>query len=369
MDQHPVSKLCVCICTYRREQLLLTLLRDLTQQRSLPEHVVIVDGDPRNGKVLNALKEIASVCSFELHYLPSNHGNLAYQRYLGWRAAREERIGLLLYLDDDLRITDPESISRLLQPLRDGRPSVVGCTGDIQFPEDREGDADPAVQDRVHFNKSKTPLIVKLFGAARRMPPGGLSPSGQRSLPAISSSGTADVQWLRGGVMACKMDSLTEDCFSDDLFALSELGFGHGEDTLLSRRLASKGKLVFVSDAPFLHPCADTPKAYATRAREMGYGAAYSRRLLNDNYRWPKHPTASDRFVLLKSSAGTSLLCLLRALGNPRSHRFAYARGYFVGALQGIFMPPRHKRLTPRIDWQKDAAAATSLRVTLSSKS
>ena len=325
--------------------------------------MVIVDGDPNTGRVFKALREIASVCSFKLYYIPSNHGNLAYQRYLGWRVAREEHGKLLLYLDDDLRISDPDSISRLLEPFDNRRDSVVGCTGSILYPEDRETTADAAVQDRVRFSKSKTPLVVRLFGSSRGMFPGSLTPSGHRCPPAVSDGGTADVQWLRGGVMACRIDSLTEDCFSEELFALSELGYGHGEDTLLSRRLASKGRLLFVSGARFLHPCADTPKAYSTRAGKMGYGNAYSRRLLNDNYRWPAAPTLADRFALRKSYAANTLLNIFRALRSPAPHRLAYAWGYFCGALKGVFLPPSHHRLTPHIDWHKDAEMAIGRQV------
>jgi hypothetical protein len=151
------------------------------------------------------------------------------------------------------------------------------------------------------------------------------------------------------------MDALSEDCFSHDLFALSEIGYGHGEDTLLSLRLAAKGELAFVHSAEFLHPCADAPKAYTTRARKMGFGVAYSRRLLNDNYRWPENPKIGDRIALFKSYLGTALLQWSRALRGPKAHRFAYAWGYTLGAVKGIFSPPRATRLMPEVDWTADA--------------
>ncbi len=346
----------MCICTYQREELLKTLLKDLAQQSILPGFIVIVDGAPGTGRVCHALSESTAFGLCPPHYIPSNHGNLAYQRYLGWRIARAHNAKFLLYLDDDLRIPEPYSISRLLEPLQNS--SVVGCTGPILYPEDRESNADPAGQDRARFNKRKAPLLVLLFGTSRRMAPGSLTPTGQRCPPEPPESATHDIYWLRGGVMACRMDALTEDSFSESLFSLSELGYGHGEDTLFSLRLASKGRLRYVPGARFLHPCADRPKAYATHARKMGYGVAYSRRLINDNYRWPESPTFSDRFDLLKSYTGTALLCIMRAIRNPSPHRFVYAGGYMIGAFKGVFMPPTQKRLTPLIDWQKDAEAA-----------
>src|SRR5438045_3007399 len=117
----------------------------------------------------------------------------------------------------------------------------------------------------------------------RTWPSSDTSVGRQQARQLLECSSTWTMTCELNNVMPCRMDALTEDCFSPDLFGLAEHGFGHGEDTLLSRRLGSKGGLVFVSSASFLHPCTDAPKAYSTRARKMGFGTAYSRRLLNDN--------------------------------------------------------------------------------------
>ena len=90
----------------------------------------------------------------------------------------------------------------------------------------------------------------------------------------------------------------------------------------------------------------------------MGFGTAYSRRLLNDNFRWPESPTWGDRLALVKSYCGTLLLNWSRALLSPKTHRFAYAWGYTCGAWRGLAQPPTAQRLTPTVDWAKDAQAA-----------
>ena len=168
--------------------------------------------------------------------------------------------------------------------------------------------------------------------------------------------------------MAYQTRALDEDCFSFDLLATYETRCGRGEDTLLSHRVASRGRLLTVFDAIFEHPNTDAPKAYATQASRMAYGTAYSRRLLNDNYRWPAAPTLADRFALWKSYVGNTLLNVIRAIRSPKAHRFAYAWGYLSGALKGVFQPPSHHRLTPHINWQKDADTALSRCVDLSLK-
>jgi glycosyltransferase involved in cell wall biosynthesis len=358
--------LCICIPTYKRANLLKLLLEDLARQSCRPETLIIVDGDPESNEVAQMMDGIATGIEPltpsdgererpRVRYVASGHANLAYQRYLGWRVAQEEKAEILLYLDDDLRLNQADATAELVAPLAGNEGGVVGCTARIVYPEDREGQYGKALADRAVHAKAKPSLLVRWFGSSRKVIPGSLSPSGHRCPPEIGSSKQTRVQWLRGGVMACRMDALSEDCFSHDLFGLAELGYGHGEDTLLSLRLAAKGELVFVQSAAFLHPCADAPKAYATGSRKMGFGVAYSRRLLNDNYRWPEDPRISDRIALLKSYLGTALLQWSRTLKAPKLHRFAYAWGYTSGAVKGIFSPPRAPRLTPGIDWASDA--------------
>lgn len=345
---------CICIPTYKRPHLLKLLIEDLARQRCRPETLIIVDGDSGSREVAKMLDGIANLAGLRVRYVASNHANLAYQRYLGWKVAQAEKAEILLYLDDDLRLEQVNAVAESVAPLAGKEGGVVGCTSRIVYPKDREGQYGKALADRAAQAKAK-PLLVRWFGNSRKAMPGSLSPSGHRCPPETSSVGWTRVQWLRGGVMACRMAALSEDCFSHDLFALSEMGYGHGEDTVLSLRLAAKGELAFVHSAEFLHPCADAPKAYITRARKMGFGVAYSRRLLNDNYRWPANPRISDRIALLKSYLGNALLQWFRALGAPKAHRFAYAWGYTLGAVKGVFSQPRASRLMPEVDWSADA--------------
>jgi GT2 family glycosyltransferase len=361
--------LCVCIPTCKRAALLEALLDDISAQSLLPDLLVVVDGDPNSGEVLPALERhspTATKTSGRTLYIPSNHSNLPYQRFLGWKVAEKADSELLAYLDDDLRIPNHDAISRLVAPLRFDQDGVVASTGSVLYPNDRGNRERLVPGDRIHSGESGTPLLVRMLGSARGMAPGSLTPSGHRLPPCPSASGTADIQWLRGGVMAVRMGFLSSDCFSEDLFALAELGYGHGEDTFLSGRLASMGRLRFVSSAEFLHPCSDLPRAYTTKAAKMGFGSAYSRRLLNDNYRWPKAPRLGDRVALWKSYAGTVMIYWLRAIRNPKLHRFAFAWGYSKGAWNGMTRPPKASRLTPRVDWRRDAQEAFNAAKTIS---
>src|SRR5262249_1338289 len=131
-------------------------------------------------------------------YIASNHANLAYQRYLAWRLAEAEKTEVLLYLDDDLRVQQRDAVAEVLAPLDQEKSQFVGCTGRILYPEDREPNSHDAIQDRALYAKTETPVFARLFGSARKLPPGSLSPSGHRCAPETSASGLSLVEWLRG---------------------------------------------------------------------------------------------------------------------------------------------------------------------------
>ena len=75
------NNLSICICTYKRPELLSLLIDDIFGQSIIPDQLIIVDGDPSSGRVISILA--TNPCLTEIYYLPSNHGNLPYQRYLG----------------------------------------------------------------------------------------------------------------------------------------------------------------------------------------------------------------------------------------------------------------------------------------------
>ena len=110
MEHLQNKDLALCIPTYKRAKLLVELLSDLGRQSMRPAFVTVVVGDPKSGEVLRAFQGYRTGFGFPIRYVPSNHGNLAYQRYLGWRVAADKGCQILVYLDDDLRIYDPHSL-------------------------------------------------------------------------------------------------------------------------------------------------------------------------------------------------------------------------------------------------------------------
>lgn len=342
-------KIAIVIPTFRREHLLEMLIHDIETQVLYPNHLIIVDGDPATGKVRERLSALRP--SFPITYVPSNHGNLSYQRYLGWCVAARLDMDILIYFDDDLRLTTSNILSYLVFPFSDDSVSGVGCS--IRFARTNDG-SDAA---RVRSEATKNPL-VRILGSSRNVKPGGLTPTGHRILPIDDGREYAEVEWLHGGVMAYRMRSIDRETFSEDLFALDHVRCGIGEDTFLSRRVGAKGKLLYTYRISVDHPNADTPKSYPHDAYNYAFAVSYSRRFLNDHYRTYAYPDVRDRCALVKSYAGTTLLAWMRTLRQPSKINFSLAYGKTRGAIRGLTCRPTATTLTPHIDWWSDARSA-----------
>lgn len=348
----------ICICTYKRAHLLQKLLLDIFNQTCLPSFLIIVDGDPESGTVAQMLASLKFPPGCRIVYVPSNHGNLSYQRYLGWKMASISKCNILLYFDDDLRIFQADSIDKTIAPLFWKNENIVGVTANASTGDISKHKNSEALVDRIKWEGFKPAFLVRWFGAARNLAPGSFSPAGHRLMPEYHGRDYEPVDWLTGRVMAYKMEVLSDDCFSENLFSCYHKGYGKAEDTFLSRKVKFRGKLLMAFCAHFEHPDDDLPQAYPTGAYRLGYATAYSRRLLNDNYRGFDPPHFSDRLALVKSYLGTSCLNWWRAFAAPKRHRFAYAWGYTLGAFRGMIQKPTAKNLTPHINWWQDAEEA-----------
>ena len=128
-------------------------------------------------------------------------------------------------------------------------------------------------------------LIVSQFGTSRNYQPGDITPAGNRIPLKYSGNPYEPVKWLRGGAFAIRVDSLSKEVLSDDIFAMNHLRYGLCEDFIISRRLVPSGEIMLAFNAVFRHPSEDPPKAYSSNAYQLGFATAYSRKWFNDNYR------------------------------------------------------------------------------------
>ncbi len=353
MDTDPSkSALCVCICTYQRSGLLLKLVGDIAAQTLKPKALIIVEGRPSSEETKDLLQEVSLRENLRIIYIASRHPNLAYQRYLGWSAAVQQRAEVIAYFDDDLRFQNPNILEVLKNRLL--REHLAGLTAETKTGSPEKFKNHALLREQREAKKDFFSRIARRFGAGRNLRPGALSPSGHRIPPPLDEKESA-VSWLQGRVMVYDLRFLTQECFSNDLFALTHVRCGLGEDTFLSHRVASKGELRLLRDLDILHPDEDMPNSYPIRPFAFGFATAYSRRLLNDDYRFPERAKCKDRQALLFSYAGHILTAFAKFIFSPSLPRLLFFLGYSKGAFKGVFFPPRAETLSPGVEWRKDA--------------
>ncbi len=348
------SPLGVAICTFKRPHLLEKLIDDILLQELLPETLIVVDGNPESQEVKKLLRKKFSGQRpiRNIIYVPSNHANLSYQRYLAWKAAATQNRSYLLYLDDDVRLRSPEVTAKLVQAFRD-LPEAVGITSLIRFGSEGMVKVNETWQEQRAFAPKRSGK-KSVFKYSKSVKPGSLTPSGHRVPPESTGLEYSRVEWLRGGVMLYAMPALDEGCFSEDLFALNETVSALGEDTYLSRRISLHGGLFIANKVEVEHPDEDLPRAYPVKSYQYGVATAYSRRFLNDHYRISRPPYLKDRLALLKSYLGNILLNFAKFLRKPNQQRWEYFIGYFRGSVMGIFQKPLARSLTPGICWSSE---------------
>lgn len=353
------SRLALCVCTYKRPQLLELLLLDVKTQTLQPEAIVIVDGDSSSGQILEMLHNLRFPSSISVFYVASNHGNQTYQRYLGWQTSKSLGVKKILYLDDDLRIEQPTAIQNIVAPLDWVERKVVAVTGtlDMGMPKS-DDDSLTLVELREGLPDSSN--VISRFGTSRKYQPGDVTSAGNR-IPVIYSGNPYEpVKWLRGGAFAIRVDSLSKEILSDDIFAMNHMRYGLCEDLIISRRLISSGEIMLAFNAVFRHPSEDPPKAYSSNAYQLAFAIAYSRKWFNDNYRGFNPPRLADRLALLKNYMAVLLLNTWRVLISFNKQRALFTYGFLRGIVYSLIKKPTSDSLTPGINWWADAEEALS---------
>jgi hypothetical protein len=152
--------------------------------------------------------------------------------------------------------------------------------------------------------------------------------------------------------------AVTPECFPRELLSVYEKKLGKAEDTVFALRLGSRGKLVYESRSVFLHAHDAPPVAYAASAFRFGRAMTYSRRLINDNCRYPARPGLRDRATLLTSLAAVVGLAVWRGVTGMSKDALSFLAGVAMGAVGAVLNRPRAGDLVPGIDWVHEGEAA-----------
>lgn len=343
-------KIDICICTYDRTELLRDLISDLLNQETQISQLIIVDGNPKNNTVLEMLHSLKYRNIGRIIYCPSNHPNIAYQRYLGWKLSKG--CEYLIYFDDDLRIYNQLFISNILRPFTWTQEGVVCVTAVTK-------------QDNKAKNNKKNRFLNI---CPRRFAPksGSISVLGDRVFPK-EMSGYQIVDWVQGRVMAYRQKYLSSDCFPEDIFTLFERRLGMGEDTIISRYVKSMGDFYCAFDVEVYHMGFENPKAYSTDPYNWGRTVAISRMAMIHHFRGHEGPKFLDYLILFKRFIAGFFLSWLRVVVSRFSvYEVLYAKGYTRGIRESLYYRQTINNLNKDINWQKDAEEALTSQVVLS---
>lgn len=336
------------------------LLIDLTKQTFQPGKIVIIDGDPESKDVIALLRYLSlnKITGFKYDYIPTNHSNVSYHRFLGWKAAYNLKFKFVVYIDDDIRIYQQNAIEITVLPLIAKTNNVIGVTGNIKF--GKSLNLEKNIHTTSALTANKTQSIMKKL-TKRRYLPGSLTSTGIRIKPnQYSHDGYGVVEWASGGVMAFSLIKPGEELFSIDSFALHHIGYGLADDTILSQSLSRYGNLLLAKNAEFHHPSTDDSKVIPSQPYKRGFAVAYSRRLIIENHKINYSSSVHKYFELLRSYVGNFIIQFVDILRRPDRIKMAYSFGYFSGSVVGLFRKPTAKYLTPEINWFQDAETAIS---------
>ncbi len=336
----PTRRLTVVLPTYRRPRLLARLLEELKRQTRRPERLAVVDGEGGAGEAASVLERSRWAALAQTVFVPSTRANLPFQRWLGRRVAQGSDD--LIFFDDDVLLPDRDSVANLVAAL----DHAAAATCEVRLPRR------PSPRKRIG------PVRLRWL---RHRAPGSLTAAGSRRQPAPGNDPLPEIEWLRGPAMAFRCEALPPERFPLDLFALAETGAGMGEELALARRV--RGRIVFVRDLLVEHPDTEPSRVLTGRAERKGFEIAYSRRLLNDLCR-DSRPSWGDRAGLAWSWAGGLAVAAADATAGSGAG-WAFARGYLRGVARGIFSPPTHSRLTPDVDWEREARRSLDAAVRL----
>lgn len=141
------------IPTYHRPQMLLDTVRDLSRQHYADFEIIVVDQTPGAG-LADSLRAFPRVRYFHLE-----SSGLTPALNVGWRNASGE---IVLLLDDDIRVDDPDFFSKHVRHHED---SSVGAVGGAIYKPDQK---DPGVLSPKFF-RSKLQWCYFRFDLAVRM--------------------------------------------------------------------------------------------------------------------------------------------------------------------------------------------------------
>ena len=197
--------------------------------------IIIVDSSDAFNQELNNQEKV--------NYLRSGHKNQPYQRWLGYDHSKAD---ILIFLDDDMEVANPDFLKIIMQSFHDTAVSGIA----INFIDKHTDTALAAIPRSILFNKmSVLKNIIGWLSGYPVLPAGKLGFCGVRGRQPINGGVT---QWLSGGAFAARKKALFKN-FNFQLFDLFEQKTGMGEDAIIGYGLSKQGILLYQPTLLFYH--------------------------------------------------------------------------------------------------------------------
>ena len=326
-------KIALVICTYKRPEAVLELMKSVRGQVKYPDQILIVDGseDEQTKRVFEE-NEFENLTYFKV---PEEDRGLTRQRNFGI-VKTGKNIDIIAFLDDDIIID--ANYFKELEVAYQTCPDALGVggyiTNDVVWKKGGAPNADYFEYGGYYRKEGSRFKLRSKFSLEPDRPPGFLPEfSHGRSISFLPPSGLLyEVEQFMGGVASYK-----KSIFEEIQFSPYFKGYGLYEDADFTLRLAKKGKL-------YVHTAATCTHHHDVSGRPDAY--KYGKMVVRNGWyvwrvRWP-NPSATAQ---LKWHATSFLLTLIRygnvITTNKKAEALQEAWGRTVGWWSLLFSKPK----------------------------
>lgn len=259
----------IIICTNNRADSILILIKQILEHSVQPSNIIVIDSSDQENQELNKMNQVI--------YVKSSHKNQPYQRYVGYLASKSS---ILLYLDDDMKINNSNTMEIILQRFQ--KSNIIGLA--INFINNNEFLEKSIPKSKFKSNampsmKNKFLKIIKNFTGQVSLNDGEYYYNGLKGKQPVHGGTT---QWFSGGAFAVKKEYLYND-FNFGLFDLYENKLGKGEDGIIGYTLSKNGELYFEPDILFIH-CDKKDSTYTKNIFSFTQKVVFSRYYLSREF-------------------------------------------------------------------------------------
>lgn len=262
-------------------------------------------------------------------YIRSSHKNQPFQRYLGFRYSKAD---VILFLDDDLHLIDPDTLHSQLPTLKDER--VVG----ISFTSSGGNEFVESVPKAVFPGKTnQLTRGLKWLSGRPELHPGKFWLCGLRG----ARQNQEKVEYVGGasGFALRRISAFVN--FNFTLLDILEMRIGTAEDLLIGFTASRQGQIISANKAVFFHDHQNN-SIYSSDYFRFNQNVAFSRLFLSLEYaRLTGMKRSIARYHYHWYMLWRLLSMLVSAIIQPSSKRWDGLRGWLSGWVKATFWKPR----------------------------